>query len=150
VVYQFLQELFSIFNECFEYVISLCGSQLYFIYFLGEDNARASSNATRRVRFAPDFTGWLHLKPCRVFVLLYVVYEFLFYESKKPFSAFQPPRERVRRRARNTMFGMLNAALEAYLTDAMNAMTDREIQRLDQSANRIGLAYGRIVEFTEN
>ena len=49
---------------------------------------------------------------------------------------FQTPRERVRRRARYTMSGMLNAVLETYLTNAMNAMTDPEIQQLDQNSSR--------------
>ena len=62
---------------------------------------------------------------------------------------FQSPRERVRRRARNTMSGMLNAVLESYLTNAMNAMTDSEIQQLDQNSSRIGLSHGRIVEISE-
>ena len=65
------------------------------------------------------------------------------------FLEFQTSRERVRRRARNTMGGILNAVLESYLTNAMNAMTDDEIRDLDQSASRLGLASGRVIEIAE-
>ena len=44
------------------------------------------------------------------------------------------------------MFGILNSVLESYLTNAMNAMSDSEIQQLDESACRLGLAHGRVIE----
>ena len=47
------------------------------------------------------------------------------------------------------MGGILNAVLESYLTNAMNAMTDDEIRDLDQSASRLGLASGRIIEIAD-
>ena len=58
----------------------------------------------------------------------------------------QTPRERVRRRARNTMAGMVNSALDRRLNAAMDAMTDAEIRRLDNSASRLGMDGDRIIE----
>ena len=71
--YQFRTELFvvSVFSwssifiqfSVFRYISSFWNSKK----FLFESETPARSNATRRVRFAPDFTGWLYFKPCRVF-----------------------------------------------------------------------------------
>ena len=58
----------------------------------------------------------------------------------------QTPRERVRRRARNTMAGMVNSALDRRLATAMEAMTDAEIRRLDDSTSRLGMDGNRIIE----
>ena len=58
----------------------------------------------------------------------------------------QTPRERVRRRARNTMAGMVNSALDRRLTTAMEAMTEAEIRRLDNSTSRLGMDGNRIIE----
>ena len=58
----------------------------------------------------------------------------------------QTPRERVRRRARNTMAGMVNSALNRRLATAMDAMTEAEIRRLDESSSRLGMDGNRIIE----
>ena len=44
------------------------------------------------------------------------------------------------------MAGMVNSALDRRLKAAMDAMTDAEIQRLDDSASRLGMDGERIVE----
>ena len=66
-------------------------------------------------------------------------------------SVFRTPRENVRSRTRNTMSGMVASALERRINEALNDLTDEEIQRLDRSTSRLGLERNgdrdRIVEF---
>ena len=44
------------------------------------------------------------------------------------------------------MVGMVNSALDRRLTAAMEAMTEAEIRRLDNSTSRLGMDGNRIIE----
>ena len=44
------------------------------------------------------------------------------------------------------MAGMVNSALDRRLATAMDAMTEAEIRRLDNSSSRLGMDDNRIIE----
>ena len=48
------------------------------------------------------------------------------------------------------MAGMMNAALEARIRTALDAMPRRTVQDLDESTSRLGLLDGRVVELADS
>ena len=62
----------------------------------------------------------------------------------------QTPYDRVFRRVRNTMSGMINAALEARIRAALDNMSRRAVQELDESSSRLGLLEDRVVELEDS
>ena len=62
----------------------------------------------------------------------------------------QTPYDRVFRRVRNTMTGMMNAALEARIRTALDSMPRRAVRELDESTSRLGLLEDRVVELEDS
>ena len=62
------------------------------------------------------------------------------------FLAVQTPEDRVFRRVRNTMAGMLNAALDRRVRSALGRLSEAELRQLDESTDRLGLVGDRVVQ----